>query len=116
MRTKLAAFLLVAALTTVFAGAAIAAQPTPENEPAAVTAEAPAPAESLPELELTGGTCGISFPTFIDLDGPTPDFLACGCRDLCRKDSDCFFRCGGEPGVCVMVNSCCKDCVCSAAS
>lgn len=38
------------------------------------------------------------------------------CLDECRTDFDCFFRCGGEPGVCTMPNPCCTVCQCVVSS
>lgn len=48
---------------------------------------------------------------------PTAELeLACSCIDQCFRDRDCDFRCGLGQGRCVMVNSCCRECVCLATS
>lgn len=38
------------------------------------------------------------------------------CIDQCHADIDCFFRCGGKPGKCVMRNPCCTECECLVSS
>lgn len=43
------------------------------------------------------------------------DEVAC-CIDQCQTSADCFFRCGGQPAECVMVNSCCRECACTSSS
>ena len=40
--------------------------------------------------------------------------LACSCRNQCSVARDCDRVCGKGQGQCVMVNSCCRECVCSA--
>jgi hypothetical protein len=42
--------------------------------------------------------------------------LACSCRDQCSVARNCDFVCGKGQGQCVMVNSCCRECICSATS
>jgi hypothetical protein len=40
--------------------------------------------------------------------------LACSCRNQCSVARDCDRVCGKGQGQCVMVNSCCRECICSA--
>lgn len=40
--------------------------------------------------------------------------LACSCRNQCSVARDCDRICGKGLGQCVMVNSCCRECICSA--
>lgn len=40
--------------------------------------------------------------------------LACTCISRCSTNRDCDRVCGKGLGQCVMVNSCCRDCACSA--
>lgn len=42
--------------------------------------------------------------------------LACSCIDQCWSNRDCDRVCGKGLGQCVMVNSCCRECVCSATA
>ncbi|MFL6202231.1 MAG: hypothetical protein ACJ76J_23920 [Thermoanaerobaculia bacterium] len=39
--------------------------------------------------------------------------LSC-CRPECSTNSGCDSKCGKGLGTCVQVNSCCKQCICSA--
>jgi len=40
--------------------------------------------------------------------------LACSCISRCSTNRDCDRVCGKGLGQCVMVNSCCRECICSA--
>lgn len=97
----LAAVAVAAALPLVFTGTL-----APAEAPAAAT-EAP----GLPAAVSAPGDCDdpLAVP---GLDGTE---VACSI-DQCQTNLDCFFRCGGQPGQCVMANPCCKECVCQASS
>lgn len=40
--------------------------------------------------------------------------LACNCINRCSINRDCDRVCGKGLGQCVMVNSCCRECICAA--
>lgn len=89
-------------------------QPTViEQQPAEPEAEAVA--EAAPqELEPAADDAQ---PRFLDdpadLFGPTPTPASC-CIDQCRKNKDCDAVCGAPgAGVCLRVNSCCRECSCT---
>ncbi len=46
---------------------------------------------------------------------PEPEWLASSCcKSRCLTNRDCDRFCGAGNGVCTWVNSCCRDCLCSA--
>ena len=89
-----------------------------EGTPSAIPSEG-APTASQPDSSVA--------PLFSEPGCAEPDALllpegveagpqqAC-CIDQCHTDIDCFFRCGGKPGKCVMRNPCCTECDCGAVS
>lgn len=97
------ALVTVAALVPLLVSGGLA----PEAPAAAAEVEAP----GLPPAVSAPGSCDdpLAAP---DLDGTE---LAC-CIDQCQTNFDCIFRCGGQPGQCVMANPCCKECVCEVSS
>jgi hypothetical protein len=85
-------------------------------EPPAAPAPAPAIAAPLALFSTATGSCPtatvmapVPSPAALDLFGA----LSC-CRPECSVNSDCDRKCGKGLGSCVQVNSCCKQCICSA--
>lgn len=73
----------------------------------------PSLAGESPELATPPApTCSASAD--FSLPGAEPMELACGrCPNRCSSDAQCTAQCGGFPGSCVQVNSCCRQCLCA---
>lgn len=100
----LTALALVAGLAAVALSVPVTST-VPDVAPTSLSLEAPS------EMPLLGEDgCDAADP----LEAPGTE-MAC-CLDQCQVDSDCFFRCGGQPGQCVMNNPCCTECECGAVS
>jgi hypothetical protein len=99
--------LLIAA--TAFAAAVPTAGGTAGNV-ADPTASAASPVELSPAA-VCPGTASTS-----EAGEAAPEWLASSscCRPQCAVDRDCDKICGKGLGVCRLVNSCCKACLCSA--
>lgn len=114
MKRALVAFAALGIFT--LAGLALVAGPAIQTTPAPATDTLPAASSTpAPLPEVTHGCADtedlLALPEGVEA-GPQQ---AC-CLDQCRQDADCFFRCGGQPGQCVMNNPCCTECVCLASS
>lgn len=75
---------------------------------------APAPLELSPS-DGPEADCSETTPLLLPEGVEAGSQQAC-CLDECRTDSDCFFRCGGQPGLCTMPNPCCTVCQCLVSS
>ncbi len=88
-------------------------------------------------LTLLAGAALVSWSAVPSIAGPSPELvqpsapacsapadsflpgdeamnLACGqCPHRCSSDAQCTALCGGFPGSCVQVNSCCRQCLCA---
>lgn len=74
---------------------------------------APAPAGSSPALAIPPAAACAGAETPFPGTGE-PMELACGqCASRCSSDAQCTALCGGFPGSCVQVNSCCRQCFCA---
>lgn len=107
---------VLAALIVVAAGVGITILAShPETEATAGPLPAlESPAVSPAPLEAGSGCVvedSLGIPEGVGVEGE----VAC-CIDQCQTSLDCFFRCGGQPGECVMANPCCKECRCTASS
>jgi hypothetical protein len=103
--------LLLTLLFCAFTAFAATAPEMGAQSPAAAPAVTEAPALDL----APAGTCP---GTATKAGDATPEWLAASscCRPQCSVDSDCNRICGAGLGVCRLVNSCCRACLCSAAS
>jgi hypothetical protein len=108
MNKKLPLFvLLLVSAATVFAGVVPRTEDVAESmaAPAVIVASPVSPAVACPGATATEQT-----------GEATPEWLASSscCRPDCSVDRDCDRICGKGLGVCRLVNSCCKACLCSA--
>ena len=88
---------------------------TPQAPAVPVDRVAPAPLGPSPAVPDLGADCDAVSPSLLPEGVEAGPQQAC-CLDECRTDADCFFRCGGEPGVCTMPNPCCTVCECVVSS
>ncbi len=76
-------------------------------------AEAAAPAAALSAPAPAAGSCTGDVELF-PAAAEEPFDIACGkCANRCFSDAQCTAQCGGFPGSCVQVNSCCRQCLCA---
>lgn len=103
MRWKTATPFVVALVVCVFAAGGAAAD---------------SPELFLAPLVQSGADADCSAPAEQTLDAllglPEPELVCTKCPNRCSSDSQCTAICGGVPGSCVAVNSCCRQCACSA--
>lgn len=110
MTMTLTAVVLLALGTWALTGA-----PESPAVPTDLAAPAPASLEASPTAPDLDAECGQASPSLLPEGVEAGPQQAC-CLDECRTDLDCFFRCGGEPGVCTMPNPCCTVCQCVVSS
>jgi hypothetical protein len=103
-----AAALLLAAVATPFAAADAPA------EAASLDSFLTALAVEQAAVEAPVCTAPAAAPSALETAPAGELDLACSCRNQCSVARDCDRICGKGLGQCVMVNSCCRECICSA--
>jgi hypothetical protein len=96
----------------------VAAATPPEAQSLAVSALVPSVTTPAVDFDAAGTCPGTASTAATMANEAVPDWLASSscCRPQCWTDSNCDAICGPGNGVCRQVNSCCKACLCLAAS